>query len=185
MRSIKSFQDVQTAFNSIDTFVSKWTSQVWNLSGRQIKNGGAATDPTDFVILKQLQASAESSKIDLNTLPVPLSRTYLIKDTTVRNDAGDHIVVFGNGGPYTAHFFFGVLRKRVTADLTIRVHHVFQGIDTSLGNFTIPATQNIDDPIRFAISSKLIDRAVLTWDILNSDGSQDPDGIASFTIVWF
>lgn len=185
MRSINTLSDVQIVLKELDNFKSRMESQVWNLNGRQIKNGGLATDPNDFVILKQLGGLDQIKQAILNDLPIPLMRTLLVKDTTVRNDAGDHVVIFGNGGPYSARFFFGVLRKSITVDLKIKVHHKFQGTDTILGTFTIPASQPIDSPISFTIGMLLQNHAILTWDILTSDGSSDADGIASFTLVWF
>lgn len=187
MRAIKSLDDVQTVLKDLDNFKSRMESQVWDLHGRQIKNGGLATDPNDFVLLRQLgQPVTQEDLVQFKKgLPVPLSRTLLIKDTAVRDDAADHVVIFGNGGPYVAHFFFGVLRKPILVDLTIRVHHVFQGTDTVLGTYTIPKTTGVDVAVTFTITQPLIHKAVLTWDITNSDGSADADGIASFTIVWF
>jgi hypothetical protein len=41
--------------NRTDNLVSGLVSKVGNLHGRQFKNGGAATDPNDFVTLSQLQ----------------------------------------------------------------------------------------------------------------------------------
>jgi hypothetical protein len=185
VRAINNLNDVQIILKDLDNFKSRIESQVWNLTGRQIKNGGVATDPNDFVVLKQLGGLDQIKQAILNDLPIPLMRTLLVKDTTVRNDAGDHVIIFGNGGPYSARFFFGVLRKAITVDLTIKVHHKFQGVDTILGTYKIPASQAVDNPVQFTIGTLLQNHAVLTWDILTSDGSADGDGIASFTLVWF
>lgn len=42
-------------------------ASIWNLHGRQIKNGGLATEPNDFVILKQLGASATTQTQNVQT----------------------------------------------------------------------------------------------------------------------
>jgi hypothetical protein len=106
-------------------------------------------------------------------------RTLLLKDTTVGNDIADHVTVYAAG---TAQRIVGVLRKPITADLTVRVN--LNG--TALITITIPSATAIDTPVEstaFA-STALADGDVLTWDVTASDGSQDKAGIASFTLEW-
>lgn len=117
------------------------------------------------------------------TLP-PLQRTLLLKDTTVGNDIADHVVVYGPGGPYTAQNVWGVLRKTITSDLTVRINATFGGTTTSLGTFTIPHTLAVNVAVVYTLSATLQHLTALSWDVTASDGSSDPDGIASFTISW-
>jgi hypothetical protein len=106
-------------------------------------------------------------------------RTLLLKDTTVGNDIADHVTVYAAG---TAQRIVGVLRKPITADLTVRVNLNA----TPLITLTISSATAIDTPVSSTAftSTALADGDVLTWDVTASDGSQDKAGIASFTLEW-
>lgn len=87
MRVVKSFSDVNIALRELFDFKDKLTAKSVDWSGRQLKNVGAGTDPTDAVIVSQLGVitqsastptkvqpytimfSKDSALIDLNTSP--------------------------------------------------------------------------------------------------------------------
>lgn len=112
-------------------------------------------------------------------------RTLLLKDATVGNDIADHVVVHQGGDISLAA---GVLRKVITADLTVTLDVVTSSGATLLGTFTIPAATAINTPVSFPASvfstTKLTDMQVLAWNVTASDGSSDLDGVASFTLWW-
>lgn len=114
----------------------------------------------------------------------PFQRTILLKDTTVGDDIADHVTVYGtlNGKTNTVYLVTGVLRKSITADLTLRVK-----VNGSLiGSFTIPLATAPDSVVSFNsfTTPTLPDKAVLTWDVVASDGQMDAYGVASFTVLW-
>lgn len=108
-------------------------------------------------------------------------RTLLVKDTTVGNDIADHVTVYEPG---TAQQFVGVLRRTVSAPLTVRV----KKNNVDLITMTIPPSTAIDAPVvstAFAPGqTAFAEGAILTWDITASDNSRDKYGIASFTLEW-
>jgi hypothetical protein len=124
--------------------------------------------------------------------PAPASglfqRTLLLKDTTVGNDIADHVTCFGPipGVAHTAVLVTGVLRLAIAADLTVRINNVSPGGTVEVGTWTIPAATPIDTPQLSTtfVTSSLPDMSVFTWDVLASDGSKDPAGVASCTIEW-
>jgi len=108
-------------------------------------------------------------------------RTLLLKDTTVGNDIADHVTVYEPG---TATQIVGVLRKAITAALTVRVKK--EGV--MLVTITIPASTAIDTPVAsttFTAGQEVfLEGEVLTWDVTASDNSRDAYGVASFTLEW-
>lgn len=111
----------------------------------------------------------------------PFQRTLLLKDTAVGNDIADHVTVWGAAG--TISLVVGVLRKAITADLTVRVK--IDGV--TLGSFTIPLATAVDTPVEFttfAGATAVTLEQVFSWDVTASDGSLDGAGVASFTVIW-
>lgn len=119
-----------------------------------------------------------------STLP-PL----LIKDTTVGNDIADHIMIsqpFTTGSPQVYQVgqgirMTGVLRKAIASDLTVRINNVTHAQSWSL---TLPAATPVNTVIAEPITGTFNDADVFTADVLASDGSKDPDGVASFQIEY-
>lgn len=109
----------------------------------------------------------------------PYIRTLLLKDCTVGNDIADHVPIYVAG---TAVRVVGVLRKAITADLSVRIN--LDG--TALTTLTIPHTTPVDTPVVGTSSTPpaLADLAVLSWDVVASDGSKDSAGICSVTLQW-
>lgn len=109
----------------------------------------------------------------------PYIRTLLLKDTTVGNDIADHVPIYVAG---TAMRIVGVLRKAITADLSVRVN--LDG--TTLTTLTIPHTTAVDTPVvgTSPTPPALADLAVLSWDVTASDGSSDAAGVCSITVQW-
>jgi len=109
----------------------------------------------------------------------PYVRTLLLKDTTVGSDIADHVPIYVAG---TAVRIIGVLRKAITADLSVRVK--LNG--TALTTLTIPHATPVDTPVvgTSPTPPALADLAVLSWDVTASDGSTDPAGVASITLQW-
>lgn len=110
-------------------------------------------------------------------------RTLDLKDTTVRNDAADDVVVYEPG---TAQFVVATLRKTITADLTCRLNLWVAGVSSAVGTFTIPKATPVHSALQFTslLTTAFPNLSVLTWDVVNSDGSADGGGVASFTVVW-
>ena len=114
----------------------------------------------------------------------PYIRTLLLKDTTVLHNVADHVPIFVAG---TAARLIGVLRITIMADLKVQVN--IEPGHIPLGSITIPSATGIDQPITTdafttADVAKLGDLAVLSWDVIASDGSADPNGVASITLQW-
>lgn len=63
MRVVKTIPDVQKALNELFSFKDQITSKALDLTGRQIKNGASATDPTDFVIKSDLPVATTSNGV--------------------------------------------------------------------------------------------------------------------------
>lgn len=109
-----------------------------------------------------------------------LHRTLLVKDTAIGNDIADRVTAYASG---TASRIVGVLRKAITANLTVRVNKN----GTAFITITIPSATAISVPVAqttFAGSAAVSDGDVFSWDITASDGSRDVAGIASFTLDW-
>src|SRR4030095_16918118 len=107
-------------------------------------------------------------------------RTLLLKDTAVGDDIADHVTVYADG---TAVNFTGVLRRSITADLTVRVN--LDG--AAFATLTIPAATVTDTPVEtttFTPDTAMTDGQVLSWDVVASDASKDRAGVASFTLEW-
>ena len=117
----------------------------------------------------------------------PNWRTLLIRNTAVGNDIADHLTCMGPSANHTVTLVRGVLRKTITADLSVRINSTTAGVTSVVGIFTIPATTPTDTPVDYTsgfTTSSLPDASSFSWDITASDGSTDPAGIASFTIIW-
>lgn len=155
-------------------------SRTWIIFWERIFSGAVSTTTQTLEeklrLLVQGQRAAEQKG--------PFQRTILLKDTTVGNDIADHVTVYGtlNGENVNVYLVTGVLRKSITADLTLRVN--ING--TALGTFTIPLATTPDTVISFKsfTTETLPDKGVLTWDVLASDGQMDVAGVASFTVLW-
>jgi hypothetical protein len=122
-------------------------------------------------IVKQAGAGGGSGK---------LHRTLLVKDAIVGNDIADRVTAYGSG---VATRIVGVLRKAISAPLTVRVNKN----GTAFVTITIPSATAISVPVTqttFAGSAAVSDGDVFSWDITASDGSKDVAGIASFTLDW-
>ncbi len=112
-------------------------------------------------------------------------RTLLVKDTTTGADISDHVVVQSSG---SATGVVGVLRRTISADLTIQVNLHAPTIRTFL-ICTIPAATPIDTPITFpAIWDHLVTYGIGAWvkyknlwyiSILGSNLNQLPDAVSS------
>lgn len=123
-------------------------------------------------------------------------RTFLIKDCTVKNDAGDHIFLWTRDvtlSPISravaqAQRIVGVLRKTITADLTVRFNVLTNASPpATAGTYiaTIPAGTAVNRPIETKISGLINDGDIMYPDIVASDGQAvDAYGIASFTFFW-
>jgi len=107
----------------------------------------------------------------------PFIRTLLVKDTTVGNDIADRVPIFIAS---KAVRVIGVLRKAISANLTVRIK--LNG--TAIATVTIPSATAVGVSVisNTFVSSTLPDKAVLSWDITASDGSTDVNGVASFTL---
>ncbi len=118
----------------------------------------------------------------------PWQRTLLLKNATVGNDIADHVTCYGPvpGVTHTIILVTGVLRKAITADLTVRINNVADGTTNEVGTFTIPSTTPVDTVVSFTsfTTSSAPDLSVFTWDVTASDASIDAAGVASFTIEW-
>lgn len=116
----------------------------------------------------------------------PFQRTLLLKDTTVGNDIADHVVCWGTSATHKVTLVRGVLRKTISADLTVRINSTLAGVTSVIGEFTIPAATAIDTPVPFTTfgTSSLADLSVFSWDVIASDASAASAGVASFTISW-
>ncbi len=109
----------------------------------------------------------------------PYIRTLLLKDTAVGDDIADHVPIFVEGAAVRV---VGVLRLPISADLTVRIN--LDG--AALVSITIPSATAVDTPVVASAftGDHLGDLAVLSWDVVASDGSTDAAGVASFTLQW-
>ena len=118
----------------------------------------------------------------------PFQRTLLLKNLMAGYDIADHVTCYGPipGATHTALLVTGVLRKAILSDLTVRINNVSPDGTVVVGTYTIPAATPVDTPQVSSVftNSSLPDMSVFTWDVLASDGSTDPAGVASCTIEW-
>ena len=63
MRIVKNFSDVNNVLKPIQDFISLFTTKDADRRGLRLKNNGDAIDTQDYVTLKQLNASTQSSNI--------------------------------------------------------------------------------------------------------------------------
>jgi|SRR5581483_6488809 len=117
-------------------------------------------------------------------------RTLLLKDTTVGSNIADAVVVttIPQGGVASCQEVIGVLRKTISADLTVRLNIYVAGVKKLVGSFTIPKATAIFTAIRFQpnamTTTAFPDLGVLVWDVVASGGEKDNGGVASFTVVY-
>jgi hypothetical protein len=118
----------------------------------------------------------------------PYLRTLDLKNTAIGNNIADATIAHGqiSGSPTTCLLVAGVLRKAITSDLTVRLNLTAAGVTSVVGTFTIPHATAVNTPVSFTTFTTKVfpDLAVLTWDVTASDGSTDPDGVATFS-VWY
>lgn len=116
----------------------------------------------------------------LNTNPPTVySRTLLIKNATIGNDIADAIAAQNDG---TFSQVVVVLRDTILSDLTINLN--LNGnilIQCNIPFSTVPLIAIVYTNFNITTVKQ---NDVLTADIMNSDGSIDPGGIASFTLEW-
>jgi hypothetical protein len=134
----------------------------------------------------KIQGNDPSTNYNLPSQIPPKQRTLLLKNLTVGTNIADNITVYATG---TAQSLTGVLRDTIAADLEININMVTGGVSNLLINATIPAATPVDTVLTFTAFAGgsfpiLPLDAVLTADIVASDGSIDVDGIASFTLLW-
>jgi hypothetical protein len=119
--------------------------------------------------------------LDQNTpTTVRYIRTLLIKNTTVGVDIADAVVAQNDGTPYQVA---AVLKDIIDSDLTVNIN--INGkllIALNIPFTTVP----LSPPIIFTNFSvtTINQNDILTADIIDSDGSINADGIASFTLEW-
>lgn len=112
----------------------------------------------------------------------PFHRTLLLKDLTIGNDIADIVDVCDAAG--TGLIITGALRKPIIKDLIVRA-----SLDgATIFTFTFPK----DTPVRKELTSTTFAndpqdfplRALFTWDVVDSDGSKDANGVASVSVYW-
>ncbi len=117
-------------------------------------------------------------------------RTLTLRDLTVADDIAPHSNVYHDG---TGKRLLGVLRKTISADLTIRILKApgDGSAGAELVTVTLPSTAVVDETFEWSLASgspavlpPFVDREVLSADILASDGSSDVNGVAEFTVQW-
>lgn len=115
-------------------------------------------------------------------------RTLDLNNAAVGNNIAPNVIVFGAaaGPSHTIVGLAGVLRLAITEDLTVQINNVSPAGTVSVGSFTIPAATPVDTPVVFSAFDNIVlpDLSVLTFDVTASDGSADPDGVATFTLAW-
>lgn len=124
------------------------------------------------------------------TLQVPSSiisdkATFDLNDTTVNTDVTPHVPV---RFPGNALELTGVVKKDITADLVCNVKQTTSSGTTTLGSITIPAHTLLNKTISVTSFTnkpqKLAVGDILSIDITASDGSSDPDGVATVVLRW-
>lgn len=126
---------------------------------------------------------------------VPISRTLLIKDCTVGTNIADDVVLYTRDVSLSPVIravgrfqrIIGVLRKTISADLTVRFNRVTNSSPQTTESYlaTIPAGTITKKAVQTNIVGFFNDLDTLYADIVASDGqAEDDQGIASFTIIW-
>jgi len=121
---------------------------------------------------------------DAITYPTFLKvRTLDINDTTVGSDIAHPTMIHPAGNTM---LIAGILRQTIAEPLVVRANISTPTSSNAVGIITFPANQPILTPVLLTTftMSTLPDQGVLTWDILASDGSTSPDGVASVSIWW-
>lgn len=111
----------------------------------------------------------------------PRIRTVDLHNLAVGNDIAPRVTVFATG---TARRFTGVLRTAISADLTVRVKRN----GTAIITMTIPLATAVGVVVEstsfVSTPEPLADGDVISWDITASDGSANPNGVATCTLEW-
>jgi hypothetical protein len=134
----------------------------------------------------KIQGNDPSTNYSLPPVIPPKQRTLLLKNLTVGNNIADNITVYAAG---VVQNMTGVLRLAIVSNLTVRINYIVAGVSNVLITATIPSTTAVDTVLTFTAFTPTTPftlplDAVLTADITASDGSSDPDGVASFTLLW-
>lgn len=116
--------------------------------------------------------------------PGPFIRVLLLKNLTVMDSCAEHQYIFlpESSALGTGRRIVGVLRTAISADLTVRFRNL-----TASGSMTItiPAATPVNTPVELDITDvTFADKDVIAPDVLASDGSMNPQGIAALTLEW-
>jgi hypothetical protein len=119
---------------------------------------------------------------------------FIITDTTVANDVTPHVALSTPvtiASPLThevspTYRVLGVLRKAISADLTIKIHLVadWSPFSEQTWTVTIPAATAVNQVVVAQINGTVTDGSVLYADVLASDGSKDSNGVAAFSFEY-
>jgi hypothetical protein len=107
-------------------------------------------------------------------------RTLDLNNCTVGNNIAPCLTAQASG---TAFEVSGVLRKAITANLVVR-------INVNQNPFITCTVNAVAKPFTaltwtsFSTDGTLAKGDIFSFDVLASDGSIDPNGIASFTVQW-
>jgi hypothetical protein len=110
--------------------------------------------------------------------PQAFWRVFDIHNTATGTNVGPVLTVQegGAGIKITA-----VLRTAITADLVVRVN----ANAVELGTITVPLATPVNTEVAISIQTKrLVKGQPITWDIVASDGSFNPNGVATVTVLW-
>lgn len=140
-------------------------------------NMAAVTDPPT--------AANQTDEVP-STTPAPQQfiRTLTLRDLTVRDDAGPDTLAY--------HAGIGVrimweLRLSLTHDLTVRFNMNAEELITITVPMDSATGEEFEIPLVIGsppIAVLIPDKAVFTYDILESDGQQDLGGVIQFTLQW-
>lgn len=147
----------------------------------QLQNSDAS--PAVQQAVQQVQQQVYDLRDAISYPTVLKVRTLDLNVTTVGNNIA-HPTVFHPGG--TPLLLAGVLRKTIASDLTVRLNASTATASNAIAMITIPSSQPLNTPVlvtTFTMTA-INDQAVLTWDVTASDGSSDPNGVASFSLWW-
>ncbi len=110
--------------------------------------------------------------------PQAFWRVFDIHNTSTGTNVGP-VLTAQSTGPGIR--IIGVLRNAISSDLVVVVNVGGEVLET----ITIPTATPIDTEVSVSIKTKkLIKGQAITWDITDSDGSFDPNGVATITVLW-
>lgn len=118
----------------------------------------------------------------------PFRRTFLVKDATPRQPAGDYVCSYGAEIKQMSTIRRIIAtpgRNTMTEDLQVRFRIVYPDLSWHvIGTFTLPMAATI--PVAFTSFewAQLPDLGTIIPDIMAGDGSKNVDGVASFDIEW-